>query len=59
MDIIEHIVSENGVKKDIMYSLINNLNGKIKSYFEELGVHYTCVFDTSFNCEFFIYFIFL
>lgn len=52
LDIIEHIVSEDGVKKFIINDLIDILNNKIKYYLTKTNALYTCMFDNNFNAEF-------
>ena len=51
-DILQHVVSEDGVKKFIIKDLVDMLNVRIRKYLDEMGARFTCVFDTAFNCEF-------
>lgn len=52
LELIEHIVSEEGVKKFIINDLVTVLNNKIKNYLNLTGAFYTCIFDNNFNAEF-------
>lgn len=52
LDIIRHVVSEDGAKRFIITDLVDILNSRIRKYLDELGARFTCIFDGSFNCEF-------
>lgn len=52
MDVLTHVVDEDGAKKYIIKDLIIMLNSRIRKYLNESGAAYTCIFDTGFNCEF-------
>lgn len=52
MMVIQHLVSEDGVKKFIIKDIIDLLNIRIKRYLDELGANYACIVDSSFNCDF-------
>lgn len=50
--LLKSILSEDGVKKHIIATLINALNNRISSYLEEMGSEYTVIFDPNFECKF-------
>lgn len=52
LELMETIVSEDGAKKFIIKDLVNVLNGRIKTYLNEMGASYTAIFDNTFDCEF-------
>jgi DNA repair exonuclease SbcCD ATPase subunit len=52
LNIAKSILSEDGVKKHIISTLINALNNRIASYLEEMGSEYTVIFDPNFECQF-------
>jgi DNA repair exonuclease SbcCD ATPase subunit len=52
LNMLKSILSEDGVKKHIISTLINALNNRIASYLEEMGSEYTVIFDPNFECQF-------
>jgi DNA repair exonuclease SbcCD ATPase subunit len=52
LNLMKSILSEDGVKKHIISTLINALNNRIASYLEEMGSEYTVIFDPNFECQF-------
>lgn len=52
LNLLKSVLSEDGVKKHIIATLINALNNRIASYLEEMGSEYTVIFDPNFECNF-------
>lgn len=52
LSLLKNVLSEDGVKKHIIATLINALNNRIASYLEEMGSEYTVIFDPNFECKF-------
>jgi DNA repair exonuclease SbcCD ATPase subunit len=52
LNLLKSVLSEDGVKKHIIATLINALNNRIASYLEEMGSEYTVIFDPNFDCVF-------
>lgn len=52
LEVLKHVVSEDGAKKYIIKDLVEILNQLIRKYLEQMGADFTCVFDTSFDVVF-------
>jgi DNA repair exonuclease SbcCD ATPase subunit len=49
---IQHVVSEEGVKRVIIEDLAEILNNRVRYYLAKMGTNYICTFDTNFDVEF-------
>ena len=52
LDIIKHVLSEDGAKKYLIKDLVDILNQMIHKYLEEMGAEFTCVFNSNFEMQF-------
>jgi len=52
LEILEHVVSDDGAKKFMIMDLVKVLNTLIRHYLEEMGAQFTLHFNESFDCVF-------
>ena len=52
LEILKHIVGEDGAKQFILRDLIDVINNLICSYLQRMNSNYTIIFDESFDCSF-------
>jgi DNA repair exonuclease SbcCD ATPase subunit len=51
-NILQHMTSEDGIKKTIIENLVTILNSQIEYYLTRLGANYKCEFQSDFECAF-------
>jgi DNA repair exonuclease SbcCD ATPase subunit len=52
LEVLEHVVSDDGAKKFMIKDLVKVLNTLIRHYLEEMGAQFTLHFDDTFDCVF-------
>jgi DNA repair exonuclease SbcCD ATPase subunit len=52
LDYIVFLTSEDGIRKNLLTEYITLLNGRIRSYLDEMGCEYTLILDNEFNYTF-------
>ncbi|HPM74165.1 MAG TPA: hypothetical protein PLA71_00420 [Saccharofermentans sp.] len=52
LEVLEHVVSEDGAKRYIIKDLKDVMNVLIRKYLDKMGAEFSAVFDEKFDCEF-------